>query len=211
MITTRLTVPPLAARVPTKIRIRHAPQYSPSRPRRTIVIAVRHYAAYGSNLDPDRMRAYCPYSPMVGTGWLEGWRLTFGGEDILGWEGAVTTIVESEGDRVFVAVYDVHPQDEKGLDEVGRHRRCVPEAASAGGAARGRRHRLGLRAQRVRGRAAHGVVPVGAGACRGEGGRAGRLHRRPARPAHPTRYSLSSSTARSSSAWAASTCAASSA
>jgi len=82
------------------------------------VIAVRHYAAYGSNLDPDRMRAYCPYSPMVGTGWLEGWRLTFGGEDILGWEGAVTTIVESEGDRVFVAVYDVHPQDEKGLDEV---------------------------------------------------------------------------------------------
>src|SRR6266508_1424187 len=62
----------------------------------------------------------------------------------------------------------------------GRHRRCVPEDASAGGAARGRRHRLGLRAQRVRGRAAHGVVPVGAGACRGEGGRAGRLHRRPA-------------------------------
>ena len=64
------------------------------------------------------MRAYCARSPMVGVGWLEGWRLTFGGEDVLGWEGAVTTIVESEGDRVFVALYDVHPDDEKQLDEV---------------------------------------------------------------------------------------------
>jgi gamma-glutamylcyclotransferase (GGCT)/AIG2-like uncharacterized protein YtfP len=79
---------------------------------------VRLYAAYGSNLDPDRMRAYCPYSPMVGTGWLEGWRLTFAGEEELGWEGAVTTLVESPLDSVFVALYDVHPNDEKQLDEV---------------------------------------------------------------------------------------------
>jgi gamma-glutamylcyclotransferase (GGCT)/AIG2-like uncharacterized protein YtfP len=79
---------------------------------------VRHYAAYGSNLDPGRMRAYCPHSPMVGTGWLEGWRLTFAGEEELGWEGAVCTIVESSGDRVFVALYDVHPWDESQLDEV---------------------------------------------------------------------------------------------
>jgi len=64
------------------------------------------------------MRAYCPHSPMVGTGWLEDWRLTFAGEDIVGWEGAVTTIVPSEGDRVFVALYDVHPWDEVRLDEV---------------------------------------------------------------------------------------------
>jgi gamma-glutamylcyclotransferase (GGCT)/AIG2-like uncharacterized protein YtfP len=79
---------------------------------------VRHYAAYGSNLDPGRMRAYCPHSPMLGTGWLEGWRLTFAGEEELGWEGAVCTIVESPGDRVFVALYDVHPWDEAQLDEV---------------------------------------------------------------------------------------------
>jgi len=55
---------------------------------------------------------------MVGTGWLEGWRLTFAGEEELGWEGAVCTIVESPGDRVFVALYDVHPWDEAQLDEV---------------------------------------------------------------------------------------------
>jgi gamma-glutamylcyclotransferase (GGCT)/AIG2-like uncharacterized protein YtfP len=82
-----------------------------------MVIAVRHYAAYGANLDPDRMRAYCPRSPMVGTGWLEGWRLTFAGEE-MGWEGAVSTIVESPGDRVFVALYDVHPWDAAQLDHV---------------------------------------------------------------------------------------------
>jgi gamma-glutamylcyclotransferase (GGCT)/AIG2-like uncharacterized protein YtfP len=79
---------------------------------------VRHYAAYGSNLDPARMRAYCPHSPMVDTGWLEGWRLTFAGEDVIGWEGAVSTIVESPGDRVFVALYDVHPRDAEQLDEI---------------------------------------------------------------------------------------------
>ena len=79
---------------------------------------MRHYAAYGSNLDPARMRAYCPHSPMVGVGWIEGWRLTFAGEGDMGWEGAVTTIVESPGDRVFVSLYDVHPWDAAQLDEV---------------------------------------------------------------------------------------------
>ncbi|MFC7548281.1 gamma-glutamylcyclotransferase [Plantactinospora sp. GCM10030261] len=79
---------------------------------------MRLYAAYGSNLDPARMRAYCPHSPMVGTGWLEGWRLTFAGDGELGWEGAVTTVVESPGDRVFVALYDVHPGDASQLDDI---------------------------------------------------------------------------------------------
>lgn len=83
-----------------------------------MVVAVRPYAAYGSNLDPARMRAYCPHSPMIGTGWLEGWRLTFGGDGVLGWEGAVATVVESPGDRVFVALYDVHPGDLTELDQV---------------------------------------------------------------------------------------------
>jgi gamma-glutamylcyclotransferase (GGCT)/AIG2-like uncharacterized protein YtfP len=64
------------------------------------------------------MRAYCPRSPMIGIGWLEGWRLTFAGEAELGWEGSVTTIVEAPEERVFVALYDVHPLDEKQLDEV---------------------------------------------------------------------------------------------
>ncbi|QSB17097.1 gamma-glutamylcyclotransferase [Natronosporangium hydrolyticum] len=100
---------------------------------------MRHYAAYGSNLDPARMRAYCPHSPMIGTGWLEGWRLTFGGEAALGWEGAVTTVVESPGDRVFVALYDVHPRDAANLDEVegavaGTYRKLTVQVATLDGA-----------------------------------------------------------------------------
>ena len=74
------------------------------------------YAAYGSNLDPAQMKQRCPHSPSAGTGWLEGWRLTFGGED-LGWEGALATIVEEPGARVYVGLDYVTPQDEKVLDE----------------------------------------------------------------------------------------------
>ena len=64
------------------------------------------------------MRAVCPHSPLVGTGWLEGWRLTFGGEDRMGDEGAVSTVVEDPDERVFVALYDVHPTDENQLDDL---------------------------------------------------------------------------------------------
>lgn len=56
-----------------------------------------------------------PQSPLAGTGWLDGWRLTFGGEDF-GWEGALVTIVEEPNSRVFVALYDISPFDEEALD-----------------------------------------------------------------------------------------------
>lgn len=74
------------------------------------------YAAYGTNLDPARMGDRCPHSPLRTTGWLEGWRLTFGGEEH-GWDGALSTIVQDTYERVFVAVYDVTREDEKLLDE----------------------------------------------------------------------------------------------
>lgn len=74
------------------------------------------YAAYGSNLDPERMALRAPHSPLQGNGWLEGWRLTFGGEDV-SWEGPLGTVVEDPDHRVFVALYDVHDHDEKTLDE----------------------------------------------------------------------------------------------
>jgi hypothetical protein len=73
------------------------------------------YAAYGSNMDPAQMLQRCPHSPLAGTGWIKGWRLTFGGED-LGWEGALATIVPDESGTVFVALYDVTPLDESRLD-----------------------------------------------------------------------------------------------
>ena len=76
------------------------------------------YAAYGSNLDPLQMLLRAPHSPARGTGWLVGWRLTFGGED-LGWEGSLATVVEDDDptSQVFVALYDISEPDEEALDE----------------------------------------------------------------------------------------------
>ncbi|MEV6282458.1 gamma-glutamylcyclotransferase [Kribbella sp. NPDC051770] len=77
------------------------------------------YAAFASNLDPNLMADRCPYSPLRGTGWIVGWRLTFGGEE-LGWEGSMATVVEDPADptnQVFVALYDVSPKDVERLDE----------------------------------------------------------------------------------------------
>lgn len=74
------------------------------------------YAAYGSNMDADQMRFRCPHSPNVGTGWLEGWRVSFGGEAI-GWEGALATIVEEPGAAVYVVLYDITGEDESRLDD----------------------------------------------------------------------------------------------
>ena len=77
------------------------------------------YAAYGSNMDPEQMLQRAPHSPMAGTGWLHGWRLTFAGEDI-GWEGALATLVEDVASSVFVVLYDVTPADEQNMDRIDR-------------------------------------------------------------------------------------------
>jgi AIG2-like family len=85
------------------------------------------YAAYGSNLDPQQMLRRAPHSPAQGTGWLVGWRLTFGGED-RGWEGALATVAEDPIGEVFVMIYDITEQDEQALDrwegaEIGLYRK----------------------------------------------------------------------------------------
>lgn len=73
------------------------------------------YAAYGSNLHPAWMAERAPHSPLVGTGWVQGWRLTFGGED-LSLHGALATIVEDPTAQVFVTVYALTDLDERALD-----------------------------------------------------------------------------------------------
>ena len=136
------------------------------------------YAAYGSNLDPTQMAVRCPHSPLRSTGWLSGWRITFGGE---GWDGALPTLVEEPDAQVFVALYDVTRADETALDQwesadTGLYRKVRVRVATLdgeqtawvyvlndfeGGTAQcpdprhpGRRGRGGRCAQRLRGRAA---------------------------------------------------------
>lgn len=87
------------------------------------------YAAYGSNLDPARMARRAPHSPLWGTGWLVGWRLTFGGED-RSLESALATLVEDPGGQVFVALYDVAENDHASMDrwegsELGLYQRIT--------------------------------------------------------------------------------------
>jgi gamma-glutamylcyclotransferase (GGCT)/AIG2-like uncharacterized protein YtfP len=96
------------------------------------------YAAYGSNLDPQQMAARCPHSPLRGTGWLTGWRITFGGD---GWDGALPTLVEDAADpgaQVFVGLYDVTDADASGLDswesaDVGLYRKLRVRVATLDG------------------------------------------------------------------------------
>jgi gamma-glutamylcyclotransferase (GGCT)/AIG2-like uncharacterized protein YtfP len=78
-------------------------------------------------MDPNQMMERAPHSPMSGAGWLLGWRLTFGGED-LAWEGALATIVEDQRSEVFCVLYDVPAEDEIRLDkwegsELGLHKK----------------------------------------------------------------------------------------
>jgi gamma-glutamylcyclotransferase (GGCT)/AIG2-like uncharacterized protein YtfP len=102
---------------------------------RLYIVAI--YAAYGSNMDPAQMAQRCPHSPQRGTGWLAGWRLTFGGAD-LGWEGALATVVEADGDSVFVALYELSEADEAELDSwdgatLGYYRKSKVRVATVDG------------------------------------------------------------------------------
>ena len=95
------------------------------------------YAAYGSNMDPAQMLRRTPSSPHTGTGWIQGWRLTFGAEEY-GWEGAMATLVPDELQAVFVALYDLTEADERALDawegaDSGLYRRVHLRVNTLGG------------------------------------------------------------------------------
>lgn len=94
------------------------------------------YAAYGSNMHPEQMLQRAPHSPVAGTGWLNGWRLAFCGGEI-GWEGALATVVEDPGSRVFVVLYDVPEEDVLGMDrwegpDLSLHRKIKVRIEPAG-------------------------------------------------------------------------------
>ena len=147
------------------------------------------YAAYGSNMDPAQMLRRCPSSPHTGTGWIRGWRLTFGAEEY-GWEGALATLVPDDPEQthpgVFVALYDLTEADERALDawegaDSGLYRRVHLRVHTLDR----RRGRLRLRAGRVRGRAAVGPAPGRDRRRRGGRRRPDRLRHRPALPGVP--------------------------
>lgn len=73
------------------------------------------YAAYGSNLHPERLRARTPSAALKGTGMLEGFGLRFHkrGRDRSG----KCNILES-GEGVYVAIYELSVEDKSELDQI---------------------------------------------------------------------------------------------
>lgn len=95
------------------------------------------YAAYASNLHPDQMARRAPHSPLRATGWLRGWRLTFGAED-RGWDGALATVVEDADRDVYVALWEMADADVALLDDwegvgIGLYRKVRVRVATEDG------------------------------------------------------------------------------
>ena len=72
----------------------------------------RLYLAYGSNLNKQQMQVRCPESKVVGTAYIEGYRLLFKGSRT----GSYFTIEKQKGRRVPVGVWAVSKRDELHLD-----------------------------------------------------------------------------------------------
>lgn len=71
----------------------------------------RYYLAYGSNLNKEQMLYRCPSSELVGTGFLENYRLVFRRKRY-----PCLTLDKEEGYRVPVAIWKVTIEDEENLD-----------------------------------------------------------------------------------------------
>jgi len=72
----------------------------------------RFYLAYGSNLNKAQMSMRCPDAKVVGTAYIEGYRLLFKGSRT----GSYFTIEKKKGYRVPVGVWKVTEKDELHLD-----------------------------------------------------------------------------------------------
>jgi gamma-glutamylcyclotransferase (GGCT)/AIG2-like uncharacterized protein YtfP len=73
------------------------------------------YFAYGSNLDPDQMRARCPDSRVVGLAELPDHRLTFPLYSER-WGGGTAGLAHAHGSSVWGALYELSDADLAALD-----------------------------------------------------------------------------------------------
>lgn len=95
------------------------------------------YFAYGSNMDPERMRERCPGARALGAARLPDHRLIFTRESLLG--GGVASVEPSPGDETWGALWDITALDEQALDEYEGVDRGAYRKAVAGVEIEGRR------------------------------------------------------------------------
>jgi len=73
------------------------------------------YFSFGSNLDPDQMRARCPAHRVVGTALLRDHKLVFPLFSE-GWGGGVASVQLSHGNDVWGALFELSEDDMAALD-----------------------------------------------------------------------------------------------
>ena len=67
------------------------------------------YGAYGSNINLEQMQYRCPQARVLGTGWLNGYRLVFRGS-------GVASVIPAPGERTPVLLWEITEECEKALD-----------------------------------------------------------------------------------------------
>ena len=74
------------------------------------------YAAYGSNLHPDRLRQRVPSASLVGTGLLPGYSLKF--HKLSKKDGSGKCNIIAGESRVYVAIFELAETDRSKLDKI---------------------------------------------------------------------------------------------
>ena len=77
---------------------------------------MKYYAAYGSNLNKEQMRARCPESEVVGTAVIKDYELLFKRSGRPGSSRSCLTIEPKAGAYVPVGIWTLAEEDERELD-----------------------------------------------------------------------------------------------
>lgn len=73
------------------------------------------YAAYGSNLHPERLRARTPSARLLGAAPLPGWTLRFHKRSK---DGSGKCMIANGGSGIHVAIYEIDTPDKQSLDRI---------------------------------------------------------------------------------------------
>ena len=74
------------------------------------------YAAYGSNLHPERLRKRAPSATLIGTSFLQGYSLRFHKRSDV--DGSGKCSILAGGNGVHVAVFDIEKPEKEKLDRI---------------------------------------------------------------------------------------------
>ena len=74
------------------------------------------YFAYGSNLDPERLRINCPSAQFLSAGKLSDFTLNFTKTSEIRWKGGVADIIETPNASMWGAIWQINISESDALD-----------------------------------------------------------------------------------------------